>query len=389
MHVPTSVVFAVGALVVAEALLTGFVCLYNRGPVVEPHQHCTWPDEYAAEPDMGSTDAVPTAASSSLAGAEPQRDAYIGYTRGYDPDVVCRLVGTLLATGFKGDIIMLLADVPSHDWDILRAKYRRFPQVKLVDSKPFEDTATFSMAHLGRFYAMHQYLKSIAPPVRHSNPCHPGAHWCRVDDVPMTYRYVLTADTRDIIFQADPSRWLARHLGQSQLIYGRTLELVAPAEGYQAYTHDWTVENQGGCTPTWYQETGGKFSYYNAGTIAGTQRMLMSAIRSIYEAGKHIPMSVAPGACDQAVWNHLLLDDPMVRSRTLFSSVCSGWVFFYSFQDGMRGTMEYEAHAWLNYTTRKGFASCQGFSRPVVPVMVHLKNTTDLQRVTPDAYRQC
>eukprot|EP00727_Mastigamoeba_balamuthi_P011818 m51a1_g7259 hypothetical protein (378) ;mRNA; r:175217-176638 len=377
MYVPTSVVNVVIVLMVAEALLTGFVCVYSIRPTTEQPQQ-RFRD--AVEPEHYS----PAAST----GEEPQKDAYIGYSKGYDPDVVCRLVGTLLATGFKGDIIILLADVPSHDWATLRAKYRGVSQVKLVDSKPFEDPRRFSSAHLGRFYAMHQYLMSIAPPVRHSNPCHPGAHWCRVDDVPMTYRYVLTTDTRDVIFQADPSHWLARNLGESRRIYGRTLELVAPAEGFQTYTHDWTVENQEGCTPTWYEKTHGRVSYYNVGTIAGTQRMLMSAIRSIYEAGKHIPRSAAV-VCDQAVWNHLLLDDPLVRSRTLFTSVCSGWVFFYSFEAGRRDTMEYKAHAWLNFTTRKGLASCEGLSRPVLPVMVHLKNTSDLLRVTADAYRKC
>eukprot|EP00727_Mastigamoeba_balamuthi_P001262 m51a1_g11132 hypothetical protein (1004) ;mRNA; r:160607-170348 len=304
------------------------------------------------------------------------KDLFLGYYGGYKAQPLCRLVNTLLRTGFRGDIVLLLSRMKQEDLDTIARSYplSRFPTLKLVDSQPYEDTRCDKSAHLKRFFAMYQYLREQLN-VTSANPCMQGAHWCTVDSVRMPYRYVLTSDTKDVAFQSDPFEWLHTHLGRSVSIYGRQLDLVIPGEGIRTSEHWWTSTNAQLCTPSFYEHGGRDSMYYNAGTIAGTQEMVMSVMRSIYEIGKHMPDNYM-GVCDQAVLNQLLAEDPVIRSRTLFATICSGWVYFSSFEEytWMRNSPVLSEDAELG----RVYAQCAGMEHRVAPAIVHRTLKIDL-----------
>eukprot|EP00727_Mastigamoeba_balamuthi_P002133 m51a1_g11917 hypothetical protein (143) ;mRNA; r:661064-661690 len=97
---------------------------------------------------------------------------FISYASGYTLNLMCRTIRTLIESGFTRDVVLL--------------------------------------------------------------PCTAGAYWCGVDTYDYPYRYVITTDLRDLLFQRIPSVLLEHHLGCSVEVYDQQLELVVTDEGYIA-----------------------------------------------------------------------------------------------------------------------------------------------------------
>eukprot|EP00727_Mastigamoeba_balamuthi_P004660 m51a1_g14192 hypothetical protein (346) ;mRNA; r:107346-108753 len=264
----------------------------------------------------------------------PGKDLFITYAAGYHVEHLCPTLRSLVESGFAGDVVLLVGRLQG-SVEQFRQWMAPHPQIRVVEAP--EDTAGEYFDRsihkdlvLTRFHAMYRFL-AAASRVERRNPCSadPRAHWCGVDRITYNYRYVISTDIRDVIFQVNPSLFLEKHLGRSRELYGQELDLVVSSEGSVVGSRQWTQFNQGTCTPHYYNTGGHKELYYNAGQMAGTQAAIMSLMRSIYEEQKY---HNAP-YCDQAALNQIIHADPWIRQRTLFSSACSGWTELAQFID--------------------------------------------------------
>eukprot|EP00727_Mastigamoeba_balamuthi_P007800 m51a1_g3640 hypothetical protein (381) ;mRNA; r:166609-167751 len=306
--------------------------------------HWLWTAAAPQEPCRRAHDAQqPSSSSSSVADtvgtARPTRDLFISYASGYELRVMCGTIRTLLESGFAGDVVLLVGELQGdpRSREQLREWLRPHRQVRVVDAPagagPYSDGRHPKEAVTARFFAMYRWL-ALATPATRRQPCKAGAYWCGADSLEYPYRYVVTADLRDLLFQRDPSAFLEEHLGRSQQRYGQQLELVVADEGYVAGESQWAAGDQARCVPHFYESEGGRTQVYlNAGQLAGTQAAMMSLMRAIYEEQKH----AKAGACDQAAMNQIVLADPLLRQRTLFTSACSGWALLSQFR-GVPGT---------------------------------------------------
>lgn len=118
--------------------------------------------------------------------------------------------------------------------------------------------------------------------------------WSFLNSMPAdSYRFVITTDAKDVVFQRDPSKWLEEHIGDHQI--------VASCESIRYQDEPWGDDNLKGSYPWLHANLRGN-PIWNCGVQAGR----MSAMKDLWmqlwmsckAAGRPNP--------DQAAYNVLL-----------------------------------------------------------------------------------
>ena len=136
--------------------------------------------------------------------------------------------------------------------------------------------------------------------------------WNHLNRKGADYRYVITTDTRDVIFQSDPSKWL-----EEGLVFH---SLVASSEGMKYQFEPWNNKN--------LYDTFGPFFYnrmkdgfiYNVGVIAGDAMHVKGLLLFLFQMSINRPIPIV----DQAVYNFVINTEP-VLNETWFTTNDDGW----------------------------------------------------------------
>ncbi len=201
-------------------------------------------------------------------------------------------------TGFDGDVVLLMyrgdADeiVPEAEKlgiDVVQAGHDNM-------GEPIQHTirGRDTQCHQMRFFHLWQYL--MTGPVYDQK-----------------YRYVVTTDTRDVIFQRNPFEWLEANLAPNEH------QIVAPSEGLKYVNEPWGADNMHrGYGPNVGPSTQ-EYEIFNVGTIAGEAEAIKDLSLLLYSMGenRYIPN-------DQSSFNLLvngcLLD--VVKTRMIDPWAC-------------------------------------------------------------------
>jgi hypothetical protein len=217
-----------------------------------------------------------------------EKDLIIGAVTNYNWDKIKYWANSIVRSGFKGDKVVLVfngpADVIKHLHDLgfetlffqrddAGNCYANMPVVIVVD----------------RFFYLWQFLCSR----------------------PNTYRYVISTDVKDVVFQTNPSEWLLNNIGD--------YELLASGESLTYQNEPWGDDNLKGSFPFIYESLKTK-PIWNCGVQAGRQQAIQDLWIQLYliskTAGRHNG--------DQAAYNMLLNSRPW-KLITKFTMSESGW----------------------------------------------------------------
>lgn len=201
-----------------------------------------------------------------------KKNLIIGAFSGYSwPDIApwCKSIDRC---GFKGDKIMVVYNA---SYDTVLKLFDNGFQV-IVFNKDEENKVVYYNSpirvHVERFIHIYQYLREHA----------------------QDYDYVVTTDVRDIIFQTDPTKWVAEHLGDKQLIVG--------GEGIRVKDEVWNDENvlqtYGPLLHSLFRE----FEACNVGTLGGKAEAMRDLALNLYSAGVNRQIPIV----DQAVLNGMV-----------------------------------------------------------------------------------
>jgi hypothetical protein len=216
------------------------------------------------------------------------KDLIIGGASNYDWNKVKYWVNSIKATGFKGDIVLVATNIDLKTLEILSSKdvkihaYGRKTESGLVNDSQ-------NAPHVERFIYIWDYLRN--------NP---------------DYRFVTVTDTRDVIFQQDPSPFLEKHM------FGRSL--IASSEGLLYKDEPWGRQNM--------KETFGDYLYQifqeylicNVGTISGYYEDVRDFILMLFQQSINRPIPIV----DQAVYNFLINQVPF-KDEVLVATNKLGW----------------------------------------------------------------
>jgi len=214
-----------------------------------------------------------------------EKDLIIGAFNNYtDYDVLKPWVQSIKDTGFKGDTVLFAIGTTP---DLVK---------KLIEEGviviPVERNDKM-MIHMQRFIHIYNFLKE-----------NEGA-----------YRYVVSTDVRDVIFQADPTIYLDTIIG-APFATG----LVASSEAIKVKDEEWNRDN--------IKKNFGEYFYnevkdneiYNVGVLAGRSELIKELCFYLYQFSLNRPDWV----CDQAAYN-MLLNTKLWSSKAHMTKLKDAW----------------------------------------------------------------
>jgi hypothetical protein len=197
------------------------------------------------------------------------KDLIIGLATNYDWPVVEPFAVSLVRSGYAGDKVLFVRDLTDAAKKNLQALGFGLVEV----SEPMDKYN----ACVVRFLLIHRYLAE-----------HPG------------YRFVICSDVRDVIFQSDPTVWLACNIGDSKL--------VAASE---QITHHDQVGNADWVRQGFKEVESWMLSklVYCSGFISGEAEYMSDLSLGIYLAARYMTHILNIGA-DQPVFNTIMHQRP-------------------------------------------------------------------------------
>ena len=189
------------------------------------------------------------------------KDLIIGAFKNYNFETIKLWIQSINECGFKGDKVLIA----------IGASPRTVEEIQsygfIVVSVPSNSSLMF---HMERFIHIYQYLKA------HGD----------------NYRYVVTTDVRDVIFQRDPMEYISK----------QSNKLIAVSESIKIKDEHWNRGNIIKNFGEYFFDEIKNEDVLNVGTLAGTSKYVCDLCGMLYQMSLNRPDWVA----DQAVYNILM-----------------------------------------------------------------------------------
>ena len=205
------------------------------------------------------------------------KDLVIGVYSNYKYDDVKPWIHSLKDTGFKGDIVLIAVGVV----DEVEMIEEHGVQVINVPSTPNR------MIHMERFLHIYEFLKNN------------------------DYRYVVSTDVRDVIFQLNPIEYLANEMSNHILVAGEAIAIKD-----EHWNRDNIRKNFG---ENFYNDIKDR-EVCNVGILAGEAHYLQELCFYLYQMSLNRPDWVA----DQAAYNIIVNHSPWLELADQ-TRLCDGW----------------------------------------------------------------
>jgi len=210
-----------------------------------------------------------------------EKDLIIGAFKNYNFETIKPWIQSINECGFKGDkVIVSIGSSRETNSKLADAGFT------VIDA-PSQARMGF---HMERFLHIYNFLKEQG-----SN-----------------YRYVITTDVRDVIFQKDPIEWIEKNIDDKKMI--------AVSEAIKIKDEHWNRQNIINAFGAFFYDGVKNQDVYNVGTLAGTSEYIKDLCGMLYQLSANRPDWVA----DQAAYNILLNWQPYTN-ETKFVSLSDGW----------------------------------------------------------------
>jgi hypothetical protein len=146
------------------------------------------------------------------------------------------------------------------------------------------------MVHVERFYHIYNILKDNE------------------------YRYVITTDVKDVIFQKNPSEWLEKNLPEGHE------DLVFSSESMRYKDEPWGNQNLLETFGPQIYEDFKKNTIFNVGVLAGRGYAMRDLMMNIFASCIHRPIKI----CDQSTFNFLISQHPYLKT-SMYTKSEDGW----------------------------------------------------------------
>lgn len=205
----------------------------------------------------------------------------IGGATGYGWNELKYWVNSIKRSGFDGDICLVSSNITQETIEKLTKEGVKLSLYGKKQPDGSYRTETNNAPHVERFF----YL------------------WNTLNTIEEEYKYIVTTDTRDVVFQSNPIEWLDSNLSLNIL--------VASSEGLKYKDEPWGNKNLHDAFGPFFHRMLQDKIIYNVGTIAGEFHAVRDLLLMIFQMSINRPTSIV----DQAVYNFLL-------NNTWFSDLC-------------------------------------------------------------------
>ena len=214
-----------------------------------------------------------------------EKDLIIGAFNNYtDYDVLKPWVQSIKDTGFQGDTVLFAIGTTP---ELVK---KLIEEGVIVIPVPRNDKM---MIHMQRFIHIYNFLKENEG----------------------VYRYVISTDVRDVIFQSDPTLYLDKHIS-APFVTG----IVASSEAIKVKDEEWNRENIRKNFGDYFYNEIKENEVCNVGVLAGRSLLIQELCFYLYQFSLNRPDWV----CDQAAYN-MLLNTKLWSSKTHFTKLKDAW----------------------------------------------------------------
>ncbi len=203
------------------------------------------------------------------------KDLIIGGASNYSWDQLRYWVNSIKQTGFKGDIVLVATNMSGETVKkLVDQDVKVYAYGQRTEDGGIAKTDNNIPPHVERFIFIWDFLRKNKD----------------------TYRFVTVTDTRDVIFQKDPTEYLEKNLK-----YGAA-SIVCASEGLAYKDEPWGSKNLlDTFGPLVYDELKDN-EIYNVGTIAGFYNEVKDLLLQIFFQSVNRPIPIV----DQAVFNFII-----------------------------------------------------------------------------------
>ena len=211
------------------------------------------------------------------------KDLIIGAFKNYNFEQVKPWIHSINECGFKGDKVLIAIDTSEET--INKIAQAGFTPISAK-------SMSGAMFHMERFIHIYDYLK------KHKDE----------------YRFVVSTDVRDVIFQKDPMEYL------SQTLTNSSNELIGVSECIKIKNEHWNRDNILKCFGAYFYEEIKDYEVLNVGTLAGKSHIIADLCGMLYQ----LSLNRADWVADQAAYNMLMSWYPYVE-KTFISGLNTGF----------------------------------------------------------------
>lgn len=220
-----------------------------------------------------------------------KKDLIIGGASNYTWDQLKYWVNSIKMSGFKGDIVIVGTNLKKATIDKLREEEVTLSLYGRVNADGDIVSPSNNAPHVERFFYIWNYLNSLDAEL---------------------YENVITTDTRDVVFQDNPSDWLEEYM------IGPLL--VASSEGIRYCNEPWGNKNLLDAFGPFFHNLIKDEMIYNVGTLAGEIQSIKGLLAFIFQLSINRPIPIV----DQAVYNYILHQAPFSYD-TFFTNNEDAW----------------------------------------------------------------
>lgn len=199
-------------------------------------------------------------------------DLVIGLAANYHWAAIEPFAVSLVRSGFSGAKVLFVKDLKGSARENLLALGFELLDIPNLEYSDPEMPCGRYFPYVGRFLLIHKYLEE-----------HPG------------FRFAICADTRDVVFQGNPSTWLEKNIGASKLVAASEYILHRDQPGNVTWMNQAFKEIASRMLPQ---------PIYCSGFISGRAEYVSDIALGIYLAGRHLTKSV--WGSDQPVYNFIM-----------------------------------------------------------------------------------
>lgn len=201
------------------------------------------------------------------------KDLIIGGASNYTWDQLKFWINSIKKSGFSGDVVLVGTNLTKETIEKLTQEGIILSLYGKRNENGDIIAPTNGAPHVERFFYMWNYLMTTST----------------------IYRNVITTDTRDVIFQRNPSDWL-----DDKII--TRYKMVCSSEGMRYKNEPWNNKNMLDTFGPYFHNALKEKTIFNVGVIAGDSNFVRDLLLSIFQMSINRPVPIV----DQAVYNFLL-----------------------------------------------------------------------------------
>lgn len=203
------------------------------------------------------------------------KDLIIGGASNYDWDQLRNWINSIRATGFEGDVAIVGTNMKKDTIDRLTKEGVLLLLYGKHENGDVTAPENGIEPHVERFFYIWNYLNQTKE----------------------EYRYVIATDTRDVIFQENPTTWM-----EEKPFYS----LFVGSEGLAYKDEPWGNANLFNTFGPFFHDLLKDALIYNVGVIAGQADTMKDLFLMIFQMSVNRPVRV----CDQATFNFIMNLEP-------------------------------------------------------------------------------